>query len=224
LEETIAQDTIALTAQDTLVLYSDGLTDAVDAAGVHFGLARMTRTLQSLLRTHRRPGTITHGMQRMLQRFTQDKPITDDMTLLVLQLPDAAGLRSRRFEMARALPQLSALRAFVNTSAQASALSEADATALVLAAVEVASNAIRHDTKHGDAPLEVISQSTPEGCRIEMLYAGDAFLPPKDLDIDFSGASDGGFGLYIIRASCDTVRYTHEDGINRVILLKRRPI
>ncbi|MDF3840043.1 SpoIIE family protein phosphatase [Cupriavidus basilensis] len=222
-EATIEEKTVPFLPGDTLVLYSDGLADAVAPDGERFGMQRLTDTVRALLRTHCRPGTIARGMQRTMEAFVQGGRIADDMTMLVLQTPGAGtGLREWRFEMPRALDRLSALRIFVMARAQACGLAEERASALALAAVELASNAIRHGGDRDAGPLEAIFGSTMDECRLELLYLGQPFVPPARLEPDFSGSSEGGFGLYIIRQSCDAVRYSHADGVNRMVLTKRR--
>ncbi|AOZ10515.1 SpoIIE family protein phosphatase [Cupriavidus malaysiensis] len=219
----IEQSEVALGAGQTVVLYSDGVTDAVGTDGERFGLPRMTDTLHRLLGTHQRPGTIARGMQHVMQAYTADGRIADDMTMLVLQTPaEAAGAREWRFEMPRAMTQLKALHTFVEAHGRDGGLDEVQASALALAAVELASNAVRHGGHAEDGgPLEFIFRAAPDACQLELFYTGTPFSPPRTLAPDFSGGSEGGFGLFIIRESCDAVRYGHADGVNHATLVKR---
>ncbi len=219
----IEQSEVTLGAGETVVLYSDGVTDAVGTDGERFGLPRMTETLHGLLATHQRPGTIARGMRQIMQSYMADGRITDDMTMLVLQTsPDAAGAREWRCEMPRAMTQLKALHAFVEAHGRNGGLDDAQAGALALATVELATNAVRHGgTAEGDGPLEFVFRATPNACQLELFYTGTPFSPPQTLAPDFSGGSEGGFGLHIIRESCDAVRYEHAGGVNHVTLVKR---
>lgn len=224
----IEQSTVPLGNGQTVVLYSDGVTDATGVDGERFGVARMTETLQALVRTHRRPGTIARGMRRVMQAYTAGGRVTDDMTMLVLQTPGTAlgdDGREWRFEMPRALAQLGALHAFVETRALEGGLDDDQASALALAAVELASNAVRHGGTTGDGPLECLEfvlRATPAACELDLVYLGVPFIPPQTLAPDLTGGTEGGFGLYIIRESCDAVRYDHRDGVNHATLVKRR--
>ncbi|MBN3728850.1 SpoIIE family protein phosphatase, partial [Burkholderia sp. Ac-20379] len=221
-EADVFEDTVRLGAGDTVVLYSDGLTDAVDRAGERFGLDRLSATLRGLLPSHRRPGTIVRGMRAAVEAFTRSARIPDDMTMLVLQMPDGEpGARRGRLDLPRTLSQLQLLRGFVTAHA-AAGIGEDDAAALALAAVELASNVVRHDSQPGDGPIEVVCTANHGVATLEFVYDGRPFTPPPELAPDFSGESEGGFGLFIIRESCDEVSHAHVNGINRVLLTKRR--
>ncbi|GAB7538508.1 SpoIIE family protein phosphatase [Burkholderia sp. 3C] len=221
-EDEVFEDTVRLGAGDTVVLYSDGLTDAVDRAGERFGLNRLSSTLRGLLPSHRRPGTIVRGMRAAVEAFTHSARIPDDMTMLVLQLPDGEALARRaRLDLPRTLSQLQLLRGFVMTHA-AAGIGEDAAAALALAAVELASNVMRHDSQPGDGPIEVVCTANHGVATLEFVYDGRPFTPPAELAPDFSGESEGGFGLFIIRESCDEVSHAHLNGINRVLLTKRQ--
>ncbi len=217
----IEQSEVPLGAGQTVVLYSDGVTDALSTGGERFGLPRMTAALRELWRTHQRPGTIARGMRGVMQAYTADGRIVDDMTMLVLQTPptDASG-REWRFEMPREMAQLGTLRAFVEPHALAGGLDDEQASAFALAAVELASNAVRHGGAPDNSPLEFIFRAAPGVCQLELLYRGAPFSPPESLLPDFSGGSEGGFGLYIIRESCDAVHYAHAAGVNHTTLVK----
>ncbi len=161
-EAEIFEDSVRLGPGDTVVLYSDGLTDAVDDTGERFGLDRLAATLRALVPTHRRPGTIVRGMRAAVEAFTNRARIPDDMTMLVLQLPDGEpNTRRERLDMPRTLSQLQTLRNFVAMHA-AAGLGDDDAASLALAAVELASNVVRHDSRPGDGPIEVVCTTGPE--------------------------------------------------------------
>jgi phosphoserine phosphatase RsbU/P len=222
-DDEIVEFTVPLLAGDTMVLYSDGLADAVSPSGERFGLARMTLALAGLLRTHRRPGMIVHRFRETLLAHAANGSVADDMTMVVLQLPDQpTQIYRNRFEMPRALDALRPLRAFVAGSAEAAGFPAEAAEALTLAVVELATNVVRHDASPGGSPIEVIFSATAEAATLEVLYEGRPFAPPRNLNPDFSGHSEGGFGLYIIQASCDDVVYEHTGEVNRVTLTKRR--
>ena len=88
-------------------------------------------------------------------------------------------------------------------------LSEDAAAALILASFEAATNIIRHaPLMVGDATLTCRITRESDAVVVELIYPSEAFTPPAELDPDMSGASEGGFGLYIIEQSVDSVEYS----------------
>jgi sigma-B regulation protein RsbU (phosphoserine phosphatase) len=68
---------------DMLLLYTDGLTEALDTEGNEFGVERLT---QDLLESARYGSVETlHRLARSVQAFSEGKPQHDDITLIGLQ-------------------------------------------------------------------------------------------------------------------------------------------
>ena len=68
---------------DTLVLYSDGLTDAQNADGEEFGEARLHDLLRSL--AGQNASAIISRVLAAVEVFVNNTPQFDDMTILVLR-------------------------------------------------------------------------------------------------------------------------------------------
>jgi phosphoserine phosphatase RsbU/P len=75
--------THTLEAGDTVVLYSDGVTDAQNTDGEEYGEARLHDLLQSLVQD--RPDAIADGVLASVDAFVKGAPQFDDMTILVLR-------------------------------------------------------------------------------------------------------------------------------------------
>ena len=71
----------AMALGDTLVVYSDGLTDAENNRGENFGEARLREVIQS----HARLGTVEQGLLSALESFTEGNPQNDDITFLTIR-------------------------------------------------------------------------------------------------------------------------------------------
>ncbi len=75
--------TVPLGANDCLILYTDGITEALDGAGQEFGLDRMIQAVQA---------GAPHGAPAIVKRLTDDlrtfagiEPQNDDITLIVIR-------------------------------------------------------------------------------------------------------------------------------------------
>lgn len=77
------ESSLHLKAGDRLLLYSDGVTDALSPAGERFGLARLQQTLTSVKGENVQAGV--QRLSRQLSQWTADNP-TDDLSILALAI------------------------------------------------------------------------------------------------------------------------------------------
>jgi anti-sigma regulatory factor (Ser/Thr protein kinase) len=79
---------------------------------------------------------------------------------------------------------------------------------LVLASHEAATNVVRHVRRlFDDATLTCRLRRQADRVTVELWYVGLQFDPRAEGMPDFSGDSEGGFGLYIIERSVSRVTY-----------------
>jgi serine phosphatase RsbU (regulator of sigma subunit) len=88
--EILSEKEIILNDQDILVLYSDGITEAVNAEGALFGLDR----LRLAVNKHGYLGSsidVFNSIAREVQNFVGDTNQRDDMTLFVIRINDTVS-------------------------------------------------------------------------------------------------------------------------------------
>jgi PAS domain S-box-containing protein len=79
----IGEATVPLSSGDVMVAYTDGITEAVNDAGVAFGLERLSEVVRT---SHRQPaGAIREAVLRSLRNYTEGQNLSDDVTLLVIK-------------------------------------------------------------------------------------------------------------------------------------------
>ena len=98
-----------------------------------------------------------------------------------------------------------------------------DTNALILASFEAATNIIRNARLLvGNATITCRIARESNALVVELIYPSEAFTPPAQVEPDFSGESEGGFGLYIIESSVDSVEYSSPmPGVACIRLVKR---
>jgi len=74
---------VTLETGDLVVLYTDGVTDAINADEEEFGLARLTEVIQRM--RERSPSDIIATINSEVMAFVGDVPQFDDFTLVVLK-------------------------------------------------------------------------------------------------------------------------------------------
>jgi hypothetical protein len=77
------RETVQLKPGDTVVIYSDGVTDAQDASGKFFGRRRLRLSIENAM--HLSAAELHSALQDTLEAHTADAEQADDLTLLVLQ-------------------------------------------------------------------------------------------------------------------------------------------
>jgi PAS domain S-box-containing protein len=209
------QDEAALAAGDALFLCSDGLADAVLPGGERIGRERIHATVRKLVREHATPAAALHSLRREL--LHGDVSVNDDVSLVLLMQPPENSSRVR-CELSIDMKSLRAFRGFVKLQALQAGMSEVEAGIFEVASVEVFTNVIRHAKGMlAGAPMELVACAAPGEFVLEVIHLGDAFTPPEELtDTNFDVFPEGGFGLTIIRNSCDRVEYLHHQGVNTV--------
>ena len=75
----------SLTAGSTLFLYTDGLTEAMNAEHQQFGLQRIDDVLRKCLEKQLHPKDILDAITREVHRFVKNAEQSDDLTLLAIR-------------------------------------------------------------------------------------------------------------------------------------------
>ncbi len=229
-QETYRELSLAMGTGDSLLVFSDGITEACNPDGEEFGMARLSDLMEAGSHARLPPTTIMQALRGEQRRFTGGGPGADDLTAVMITLNPRRGALDRRIEdriaplvftLPWSLEGLGVLRSRVMASA--GSLPEDDADALILASFEAATNVIRHGRLLvGSATLTCRITRESDSVVVELIYPSEAFKPPAQVNPDMSGASEGGFGLYIIEQSVDSVEYTSlMPGVACIRLVKR---
>lgn len=86
----LEQETVQLEQGDTVVFYTDGVTEAMNGQGEHFGIDRLTAACSAHAR--KGPKEMTAEVLAAIQRHVGDTPQYDDITIIALRVwpePDA---------------------------------------------------------------------------------------------------------------------------------------
>ena len=79
-----AQETVAMSTGDVLVAYTDGVTEAINPDEEEFGEARLQRVIASS--AHLSANDISNRIVESVRDWRQDKPLQDDLTLVVMKV------------------------------------------------------------------------------------------------------------------------------------------
>jgi sigma-B regulation protein RsbU (phosphoserine phosphatase) len=84
------EHTVEFSAGDRLILYSDGLIEALDDDGEPFGFERFERTLLDC--GHLGAEDIKRSLLQKIRKFTRNRPPEDDQTLVVVSFDEAVPM------------------------------------------------------------------------------------------------------------------------------------
>lgn len=191
---------------DTLLLYSDGVTEALNARGEMYGAERLSTLVRDLNREQVPAVVINQAVRAEVDAFLGERTPNDDITCIVADYP-AGPAPLAALQLDWNADALTVLRAEASRAASTRGLSAESLQALILAVSETGANIVRHapERLHG-SKIHVAVRADRANLDVDFHYIGERFEHPE-ADPDFSGQTDSGFGLYIVRHSVDEVSY-----------------
>lgn len=116
---------------------------------------------------------------------------------------------------------------FVVDAAQIAGLDESAVFHCQIAVDEACTNIIEHGYEGEDrGQIEVVCQVDPGVLQIELIDQSPPFdmtqVPDPELNKSIEDTTIGGLGIYFIKKVMDVVSFTHDNGTNRLTMVKRK--
>lgn len=224
---TYRQESAELGEGDVLLFYSDGLTEARNAEGEFFGVERLARLVKQ--ERSLAPAELLEAVRSAAVNFSGGAVFADDLTCVAARIERMGPgwpLFCDALQTTSEVESLGRIQAFIRAfcSRVGPAGVSEDLTAQVQLAVhEAACNVIEHAYKEQSGrPIWLRAEAFRDRVRFELRDEGAGFDPESVKPPPFDGSEEGGFGLYIIRASFDEIEYSRDpEGRNLLVLGKR---
>ena len=205
-----------------ILLYTDGLTEAENAAHEQYGERRLDRIL------HGREGAYVHlkRIEADVKEFVGDAPQSDDLTMLLVHyLGGEADLRGNKLVMHNDIKQVSRLEGWLKSLGKKFSLKASLLPELNLALEEAVTNVILYAYPEGSYGSVELSAACSYGVLIFVLTdSGQPFDPTAAPEADtHSSLQDrpvGGLGIHILRQIMDSVQYERRGGKNILTMTK----
>jgi phosphoserine phosphatase RsbU/P len=215
---------VHLNEGDFLVGFTDGVTDAKNAAGRQFSEQRLLKTIAS-------PWSSIFSMifelTTEIQHHIGGQSQFDDITLISFRRKSSADRGHHAICRPARMEVLGELREFVVSAAQHSGLAHDDVFAFKLAVDELCSNIIQYGYEGREAGLLSLAFGVEDDCaRLVIRDDGMFFSPDQakrpEIEAGWEDRDIGGLGIYFVRELMDSVTYnrTGED-VNQIVLEKK---
>lgn len=212
---------------DGLFLYTDGVTEAENAAAALFGEERL---LEVLSRTKPSAKAQMDAVTDSVGAFVGNTPQSDDQTVLIIRFtnehPDEGT--EKHLILHNDIQQIPQLAEFIGTVAEEARIADQSLVmSLNLALEEAVSNVILYAYPPGsDGLVDVEAIIRKDRLDFIISDSGEPFNPTAVPDADITLGVDeravGGLGIYLVRNIMDTVEYERtEEGKNILSMTKK---
>ena len=203
-------DELQLEAGDAVLLFTDGLNEGINAQKEEFGYGRIAETLRHC------GNDITGAMYGALVDFCGEEEQFDDVTMLAISFG-----KTKTFSIdSPAYDDIPAVTDRV--LAELADLPEDRTSEIGLMIDEIMNNEISYAFENTEAPhINVILERFGNEVSLTFEDNGTAFDPLKEVTQEQLDASEGGFGLSLVKAFSDTQRYERAGELNRLSVTKK---
>jgi sigma-B regulation protein RsbU (phosphoserine phosphatase) len=208
---------LKLNPGDRLFLYTDGVTEAINAREEEFGNYRLC----DFLKEHGsdQPKELTKHLYTRLKDFSGDCPQYDDITMLILDY------NHKSLCLAAKIEELPKLQEYIETSCRRNALENLE-DHLQIVAEEVFLNIANYAYKSNNGTISIQFCYMPENQFVQLVFidSGTPYNPqitdPPVLSSDIEERQQGGLGVFIIKNLVDSIDYQRKEDQNILTLTK----
>jgi len=225
-EEIFDQISVPFKPGDLLLFYSDGVTEARNAAGELFGVERLAECVR--VNRNLEPEALVEAIRNSVFAFSGSDQLSDDLTCVAIKVGERQHpLRYAEIDIRSDLRDLRRARKFVRDvchNLPGAPLDADSVAALELAVNEAASNIMKHAYhSRADQWIHLEAEAFSGQVTVRLYHQGESFDPSTVAPPALDGSQESGFGLYLIAQSVDDVRYARDErGRNCIALVKAR--
>lgn len=210
--------TMRLEPGDALFLYTDGVTEALDARGELFGETRLAEALQSVesASAHK----ICTVVRAVVAAFAGGAPQADDITVLAIRYIARPHVFSHSFQPT--MEGIDAASAYLDEVIEPFGLS-AVSPALHVMLDEVCSNIVRH-SRASAFEVDVEVTESPKCVKMTFIDDGTPYDPLTHTDPDVKASAEerpvGGLGIFMVKKMATSVSYHRSHARNFLVVVK----
>jgi sigma-B regulation protein RsbU (phosphoserine phosphatase) len=215
----------------TIFLFTDGLTEAMDANKSQFQMERVNDVANRALANHQQePRQLIAQMTEAVHQFVGNAEQSDDLTMMAIQyIKQQSDVQMRKsIVLPNEIQEVPRLNAFVDEVCETVGFNEDDAMQIKLAVEEAVVNVMKYAYApglRGDVTIEAASNDVR--LKFTIIDSGVPFDPTVQSEVDTTLSAKerkiGGLGIHIIRQNMDSINYERSGNLNVLTLRKKIP-
>ena len=225
------QQAISLQQDDLLVLYTDGITEAISPTGELFSDLCLHEAVAA--HPHPNPARVIRTIQHFHRQFVADAPQADDITMLALcYQPSSPYVREINavdwtITINKELTTLDEVRQRIGSLMRARRLPVGCIEDTQLIVEEVLVNIVQYNKTEGVGhTISLGFVFDRQELEITFEDSGKPFNPllevaKPDLDADDNVRANGGFGFHLVRELSSSIEYVWRAGRNILVVRQR---
>ena len=212
----------------TIFLFTDGLTEAMDANQSQFQMERVTDVAsQALAKQHLEPQQLISEMTEAVHQFVGNAEQSDDLTMMAIQyIRQQSDVKLRKsLVLPNDTQEVPRLNDFVAEVCEAVGLDSIVAMQVKLAIEEAVVNVMKYaypQGTRGDVTIEAVSNDVR--LKFTIIDSGKPFdptvLPEVDTTLPAKERRIGGLGIHIVRQFMDSINYERSGNLNILAIRK----
>ena len=213
----------------TIFLFTDGLTEAMDANKDQFQMERVNDVASRALATQQQePTQLIAQMTEAVHQFVGDAEQSDDLTMMAIQyIKQQSDIQMRKtIVLPNDTQEVPRLNAFVEEVCQTVGFDDMVTMEIKLAVEEAVVNVMTYayaPGQSGDVTVEAALNNVR--MKFTIIDSGKPFDPTVQAEVDTTLSAKqrniGGLGIHIIRQNMDSINYERIDGHNVLTLRKK---
>ena len=213
----------------TILLFTDGLTEAMDNDHAQFSMERVCDVAsKALMAQQQEPHQLISRMTDAVHQFVGNAEQSDDLTMMAIQYirQQSDVLMHQRITLSADVKEVPKLNVFIEEACQSVGLDDNKAMQVKVAVEEAVVNVMKYaypPGHRGDVTIEAASNKLR--LKFTIIDSGKAFDPTVLSDVDTSLSAKerkiGGMGIHIVRQNMDSINYERLGQLNVLTLRKK---
>jgi len=213
----------------TIFLFTDGLTEAMNADYAMFQMERVNDVAsRALANQQQEPRQLIALMTEAVHQFVGDAEQSDDLTMMAIQYikQQSDVLMKKSIVLPNDTQEVPRLNAFVEEVCQTVGFDEVATMQVKVGVEEAVVNVMKYaypPGQRGDVTIDAASND--QRLKFTIIDSGKPFDPTVHSEVD-TGLSArerriGGLGIHIMRQNMDSINYERMDNLNVLTLRKK---